>query len=158
MIIAIRARHITVHCITLHYIALHRITLIYITVHYIAIPFIGRTPGLHNKIPAHKIFARVWVAQKSFLFIKMMPNAACIRHSSYARKPRGTNQGAGHINILFMMRFTMCLMFVCRASPCTECEHDNTCVLTKAAPDVNHRVSDENATCQTVSIASLAIV
>ena len=24
------------------------------------------TPGLHNKIPAHKIFARVWVAQKSF--------------------------------------------------------------------------------------------
>ena len=23
-------------------------------------------PGLHNKIPAHKIFARVWVAQKSF--------------------------------------------------------------------------------------------
>ena len=27
------------------------------------------TPGLHNKIPAHKIFARVWVAQKSFLFI-----------------------------------------------------------------------------------------
>ena len=27
------------------------------------------TPGLHNKIPAHKIFARVWVAQKSLLFI-----------------------------------------------------------------------------------------
>ena len=26
-----------------------------------------RTPGLHNKIPAHKIFARVWVAQESFL-------------------------------------------------------------------------------------------
>ena len=25
------------------------------------------TPGLHNKIPAHKIFARVWVAQKSFV-------------------------------------------------------------------------------------------
>ena len=25
------------------------------------------TPGLHNKIPAHKIFARVWVAQKPFL-------------------------------------------------------------------------------------------
>ena len=24
------------------------------------------TTGLHNKIPAHKIFARVWVAQKSF--------------------------------------------------------------------------------------------
>ena len=24
------------------------------------------TPGLHNKIPARKIFARVWVAQKSF--------------------------------------------------------------------------------------------
>ena len=24
------------------------------------------TPGLHNEIPAHKIFARVWVAQKSF--------------------------------------------------------------------------------------------
>ena len=24
------------------------------------------TPGLHNKIPAHKIFARAWVAQKSF--------------------------------------------------------------------------------------------
>jgi len=23
-----------------------------------------------------------------------------------------------------MMRFTMCLMFVCRASPYTECEHD----------------------------------
>ena len=23
------------------------------------------TPGLHNKIPAHKIFARVWVAQES---------------------------------------------------------------------------------------------
>ena len=27
------------------------------------------TPGLHNKIPAHKIFARVWVAQKSLSFI-----------------------------------------------------------------------------------------
>ena len=27
------------------------------------------TPGLRNKIPPHKIFARVWVAQKSFLFI-----------------------------------------------------------------------------------------
>ena len=25
----------------------------------------SNTPGLHNKIPAHKIFARVWVAQKS---------------------------------------------------------------------------------------------
>ena len=24
------------------------------------------TPGLHNKIPAHKMFARVWVAQESF--------------------------------------------------------------------------------------------
>ena len=24
------------------------------------------TPGLHNKIPAYKIFARGWVAQKSF--------------------------------------------------------------------------------------------
>ena len=24
------------------------------------------TPGLHNKIPAHKIFARVWVAQDLF--------------------------------------------------------------------------------------------
>ena len=24
------------------------------------------TPGLHNKIPAHKIFARVWVAQQPF--------------------------------------------------------------------------------------------
>ena len=27
---------------------------------------INHTPGLHNKIPAHKIFARVWVAQESF--------------------------------------------------------------------------------------------
>ena len=27
------------------------------------------TPGLHNKIPAHKIFARVWVAQEPILFI-----------------------------------------------------------------------------------------
>ena len=25
--------------------------------------------GLHNKIPAHKIFARVWVAQESLCFI-----------------------------------------------------------------------------------------
>ena len=25
------------------------------------------TPGLHNKIPAHKIFARVWVAQESIV-------------------------------------------------------------------------------------------
>ena len=29
----------------------------------------GFTPGLHNKIPAYKIFARGWVAQKSFFFI-----------------------------------------------------------------------------------------
>ena len=29
------------------------------------------TPGLHNKIPAHKIFARVWVAQK-FLFCSLV--------------------------------------------------------------------------------------
>ena len=27
------------------------------------------TPGLHNKIPAHKIFARVWLAQEPILFI-----------------------------------------------------------------------------------------
>ena len=27
------------------------------------------TPGLHNKIPANKIFARVWVAQKSLFVI-----------------------------------------------------------------------------------------
>ena len=27
------------------------------------------TPGLHHKIPPHKIFARVWVAQESFVFI-----------------------------------------------------------------------------------------
>ena len=27
----------------------------------------GHTPGLHNKIPAHKIFARVWVAQESIV-------------------------------------------------------------------------------------------
>ena len=26
------------------------------------------TPGLHNKIPAHKIFARVWVAQESIFY------------------------------------------------------------------------------------------
>ena len=52
------------------------------------------------------------------------------------------------MNDLFMMRFTMCLMFVCRASPYPECEHGKQCVLTKAAPDVSHRVSDENATCQ----------
>ena len=26
------------------------------------------TPGLHNKIPAHNIFARVWVAQESIFF------------------------------------------------------------------------------------------
>ena len=29
----------------------------------------ANTPGLHNKIPAHNIFARVWVAQKSFFVI-----------------------------------------------------------------------------------------
>ena len=47
---------------------------------------------------------------------------------SYARKPRGTNQGTENITNLCMMRFTMCLMFVCRASPYTECEHDkNVC-------------------------------
>ena len=28
----------------------------------------GRTPGLHNKIPALKIFARGWVAQESIFF------------------------------------------------------------------------------------------
>ena len=27
------------------------------------------TPGLHNKIPAHKIFARVWVAQEPIFSI-----------------------------------------------------------------------------------------
>ena len=27
------------------------------------------TLGLHNKIPAHKIFARVWVAQEPICFI-----------------------------------------------------------------------------------------
>ena len=27
------------------------------------------TPGLHNKIPAHKIFAKVWVAQEPICFI-----------------------------------------------------------------------------------------
>ena len=26
------------------------------------------TPGLHNKIPAHKIFARVWVAQEPICY------------------------------------------------------------------------------------------
>ena len=28
-----------------------------------------RTPSLHNKIPAHNIFARVWVAQEPICFI-----------------------------------------------------------------------------------------
>ena len=28
----------------------------------------GSTPGLHNKIPAHKIFARVWVAQEPIFY------------------------------------------------------------------------------------------
>ena len=32
----------------------------------ITIAIMTSTPGLHNKIPAHKIFARVWVAQQSF--------------------------------------------------------------------------------------------
>ena len=27
-------------------------------------PPLLNSPGLHNKIPAHKIFARVWVAQE----------------------------------------------------------------------------------------------
>ena len=27
------------------------------------------TPGLHNKIPAQKIFARVWVAQEPIFYI-----------------------------------------------------------------------------------------
>ena len=27
------------------------------------------TPGLHDKIPAHKIFARVWVAQEPIVYI-----------------------------------------------------------------------------------------
>ena len=27
-----------------------------------------RTPGLHNKIPAHKIFARGWVAQEPIFY------------------------------------------------------------------------------------------
>ena len=56
------------------------------------------------------------------------------------------------MNNLFMMRFTMCLMFVCRASPYAECEHGKQCVLTKAAPDVSHRASGENATCQTTAL------
>ena len=29
-----------------------------------ALLIIAYTPGLHNKIPPHKIFARVWVAQE----------------------------------------------------------------------------------------------
>ena len=28
----------------------------------------SNTPGLHNKIPAHKIFARVWVAQEPIFY------------------------------------------------------------------------------------------
>ena len=51
MLVILDARHRLVH-------RLHR-----------AIPVAavdGDLPGLHNKIPAHKIFARVWVAQKSF--------------------------------------------------------------------------------------------
>ena len=46
-------------------------TYIYIYI-YVSKSNVGRgdgTPGLHNKIPAHKIFARVWVAQKSLFFI-----------------------------------------------------------------------------------------
>ena len=36
---------------------------IYIYIHILSIVLEAPTPGLHNKIPAHKIFARVWVAQ-----------------------------------------------------------------------------------------------
>ena len=31
---------------------------------YVYVDICRGTPGLHNKIPAHKIFARVWVAQE----------------------------------------------------------------------------------------------
>ena len=35
----------------------------------VPVSLIQSTPGLHNKIPAHKIFARVCVAQESLFFI-----------------------------------------------------------------------------------------
>ena len=40
-------------------------TILYYTIYYILyyIPY-NTTPGLHNKIPPRKIFARVWVAQE----------------------------------------------------------------------------------------------
>ena len=38
---------------------------IYIHTHTYIVTFLEcHTPGLHNKIPPHKIFARVWVAQE----------------------------------------------------------------------------------------------
>ena len=46
----------------------------------------NRTPGLHNKIPAYKIFARGWVAQKSICYTI---NA---KKSNYCR----VNKGHGH--------------------------------------------------------------
>ena len=44
---------------------------IYIYMHTYIHPHMDskHTPGLHSKIPAHKIFARVWAAQKSFFLI-----------------------------------------------------------------------------------------
>ena len=38
----------------------------YIVIIIVIIMINNNTPGLHNKIPAHKIFARVWVAQEPF--------------------------------------------------------------------------------------------
>ena len=59
MMVIITAITITIDAIAMTAITI-TITAIAIT---IAIAIIGRTPGLHNKIPPHNIFARVWVAQ-----------------------------------------------------------------------------------------------
>ena len=77
--------YISLHIYVYIYIYMYRdvYTYIYVYIHtYICIylppsrrrrgaygraPICPGTPGLHNKIPAHKIFARVWVDQESIV-------------------------------------------------------------------------------------------
>ena len=92
------------------------------------------TPGLHNKIPAHKIFARVWVAQESFvsqvvakIFQGLRPKRRkysngdwvyimCFIHNYYLCFIHNNILLSNVLNIFYTKQYTLLLNNICHMS------------------------------------------
>ena len=86
------------------------------------------TSSIHQTVLS---FTRFTQSEKGFGPWPYFMYDLCCR--SYARKPQGTNQGAEHINNLFMMRFTMCFWIKLVTS---SWRHNGAAMVPQSAPPV----------------------